>query len=382
MNNTAYFDNAATTFPKPEEVYAFIDKFYRECGVNVGRGQHKLATKAAALTAETRKLLLNLNHCPSRTTVFTSSATEALNVILRGIICSDKMNIYISPFEHNAVTRVLFHLSNTFQLNVHTLVFEKETFEYNLEKIKYQFTDNAPDVVIVSHASNVFGIIAPISEIFDLSKKHKAINVVDMCQTMGLIDTDLNNQNIDYAVFAAHKTLYGSLGLGGFITNASIKLAPILFGGTGVDSANQSMPDSLPERYEVGSSNIMAIAGLNAALKWIGSIGIGNIYEKEQQHRSRLISLLKSYDNIKVIAPTVGISVVSCVFENYGSDNIGQILSEHNIAVRTGLHCSPNAHKFFGTFPAGTVRFSMSFFNKEADFDKLAEVLEYIHDNS
>lgn len=382
MSNTAYFDNAATTFPKPEEVYTFMDKFYRECGVNIGRGQHKLATKAAALTAETRQLLLNLNHCPSRTTVFNSSATEALNIILRGTICSDKMNIYISPFEHNAVTRILYHLSNTFQLNVRTLAFDKETFEYNLEKIKYQFADNSPDVVIVSHASNVFGVIAPISEIFDLSKKHKAINIIDMCQTMGLIDTDLNNQNIDFAVFAAHKTLYGALGLGGFITKPSLKLNPLLFGGTGIDSANQSMPETLPERYETGSTNIMAIAGLNAALKWITGVSIKNIFKKEQSHRSRLVALLKNYDNIRIIAPAAGISVVSCVFENYGSDNIGQILSDHNIAVRSGLHCSPNAHKFFGTFPAGTVRFSTSYFNKEADFDKLDGVLKYIHKNS
>lgn len=110
MNKTAYFDNAATTFPKPEEVYCFMDSFYRECGVNVGRGQHKMASKAAALVAETRKLILELNHCPNRAVVFTPSATEALNVILNSVINKDKITVYLSPFEHNAVVRVINHL--------------------------------------------------------------------------------------------------------------------------------------------------------------------------------------------------------------------------------------------------------------------------------
>lgn len=382
LNDTAYFDNAATTFPKPEEVYVFMDRFYRECGVNVGRGQHKLASKASALVAETRELLLNLNHCPTKVVTFTPSATEALNVILRGVICKDNLNIYLSPFEHNAVTRVIHYLSSAFKLNIHTLAFEKETFKYNLEKIKYQFTDNPPDILAVSHASNVYGIVAPIEEICALSKIYNAINIIDMCQTMGLLDTNLNNQNIDYAVFAAHKTLYGAVGLGGFISDSSAKLNPLLFGGTGVDSANQTMPDSVPERYEVGSPNIMAIAGLNAALKWNRNIGIKNIFETDQMNRTRLLSLLQDYENIKVIAPIDGIGVVSCVFENYGSDNIGHILSEHNVAVRTGLHCSPQAHKFYNTFPAGTVRFSTSYFNKVEDFKRLEEALDFICENS
>lgn len=382
LNNIAYFDNAATTFPKPEEVYVFMDKFYRECGVNVGRGQHKLAAKAAALVAEARKLLLELNHCPNKAVVFTPSATEALNIILQGLICKDNINIYLSPFEHNAVTRVVHHLSNTFKLNVYTLQFDKTVYTYDLDKIKYQFFDQKPDIVIISHASNVYGTIAPIEEICALSKPHGAVNVIDMCQTMGLIDTDLNNENIDYAVFAAHKTLYGALGVGGFICNNTTSLEPLLFGGTGLDSANQSMPDNIPERYEIGSPNISAIAGLSAALKWIQSVGIKHIYEKEQANRSRLISLLKEYDNVKIIIPKDGIGVISCIFERYGSDNIGQVLSDKDIAVRTGLHCAPNAHEFMGTYPAGTVRFSVSYFNTNDDFNKLRDALNYIYENA
>lgn len=383
MNQTAYFDNAATTFPKPEEVYRFMDSFYRECGVNVGRGQHKLAAKATALVAETRKLLLDLNHCPNKAVVFTPTATEALNIILNSIIQKDKATVYLSPFEHNAVVRVINHLAQTVALNLITLAFDKLSVTYDLEKIGYQFSENKPDVVIISHASNVCGVVAPIQEICTLSKRYGAINAIDMCQTMGLVDTDLKTENIDYAVFAAHKTLYGSLGLGGFICNADARPKPMLYGGTGMDSANPMLPDKIPERYEVGSANISAIAALNAALRWSKEQGIGEIYAKEKVSHERLLALLENYDNIKLVGKSEqSIGVVSCVFDGYGSDNIGQILSDKDIAVRTGLHCAPNAHRFLDTFPGGTVRFSVGYFNSNEDFAQLEEALDYIHDNS
>ncbi len=383
---TAYFDNAATTFPKPEKVYQYMDSFYRECGANVGRGQYKLAAKAAAMVDDTRKMLLELNHCPNRAVVFTPSATEALNVIINSYVKRNKLNVYLSPFEHNAVARVIFHLQQVFEIKVHTLAFDKSDVAYDLEKIKSQFSENRPDVVIISHASNVCGILAPIAKICALSKTHGAINIIDMCQTMGLVDTNLNNDNIDYSVFAAHKTLYGSMGLGGFICALNADLEPLIYGGTGVDSSNPNLPVSIPERYEVGSLNLLAIAGLNAALKWIRSVGIDAIYKKEQENRRHLLELLAKYDNIKIVLQAKdkdsAIGVVSCVFDGLGSDNIGQILSGRDVAVRTGLHCAPNAHRFLGTCPAGTVRFSVGYFNTDSDFERLEEALDYIHENS
>jgi len=385
MNNTVYFDNAATTFPKPEAVYTFTDKFYRECGVNVGRGQHKLALTASSLVTDTRTLLLNLFHCPNKKVVFTHTATEALNIILQGLSIGDYYNIYISPFEHNAVTRVINHLQSIYKLNIYTLAVDKNTFTYDLEKIKYQFAENRPNIVVVSHASNVCGVVAPIDKICVLSKAYDAINVIDMCQTAGLVDTDLSSGAIDFAVFAGHKTLYGPLGVAGFIFSSAVKPLPLLYGGTGVDSANQSLPETIPERYEVASPNIMAISGLNAALKWIEKIGIKSLFEKEKENHKRLLEVLKIFGNIKIVSPIdeeIGIGVVSCVFDGYSSDSIGQILNEHNIAVRTGLHCAPYAHEFLGTFPSGTVRFSVSYFNDDSDFEKLQEVLEIIEINS
>ncbi len=385
MSSIAYFDNAATTYPKPEIVYTFMDSIHRELGVNVGRGQHKLAAKASALVEETRWLLLELNHCTNKRVVFTPSATLALNAILRGISLDYNANVYVSPFEHNAVTRVLHFLSKIHRINIHILKCNKNSYEYQVHEIKKQFEATKPDLVVMSHASNVCGVIAPIFDICALSKHYGALNVIDMCQTMGLLDTNISNENIDYCIFAAHKALYGSLGLGGFISKECIQLEPFLYGGTGIDSANQSMPDNTPERFEVGSPNIVAIAGLNASLRWIKEKGIKTVYKNEHSNHCRLLSLLHEYDNIKVLSPMSSeksVGVVSCVFDGYGSDSIGHILSNNDIAVRTGLQCSPLAHRFIGTFPAGTVRFSVGFFNDDNDFVKLDKALKYVHDNS
>lgn len=381
----AYFDNSATTFPKPEEVYSFMDKFYRENGVNVGRGQHKLASKASFLVDETRKLLLEILHCKNKGVVFTSTATEGINLVLQGREWKENSIVYISPFEHNAVTRTLFHLKDRYSLKIKRLAFNREKIEYDLEQIKVDFKEENPDVVICSHSSNVFGIVAPVEKIVEESKKYGAFNFIDMCQTAGLIDLNVGNENIDAVVFAGHKTLYGPLGVSGVVMKKDIDLKPLIYGGTGVESANQNMPDIFPIKYEGGSHNILAISGLNASLKWLKNIGIENIYKKEKEIFNKLISLLKNYENIEIVGYREAeeqVGVVSCVFKGYAPDEIGQVLSDMDIAVRTGLHCSPYAHEFFGTFPAGTVRLSVSYFTTDDELDKLKVALDYIRENS
>ena len=384
MNDYSYFDNAATTFPKPECVYEFTNEFYRRCGVNVGRGQHKLASEAAALVKETRELLLELFHCPTKKVIFTHTATEALNLILRGIPVKDGYNIYISPFEHNAVTRVLTHLQSLYDIRIKVLAVDRKTMKYDFERIRNQFAESKPNWMIVSHASNVCGIVSPVSELCRISKEFGSINVIDMCQTAGLVDISLNTDDIDFAVFAGHKTLYSPLGVAGVISSFIVKPDPLLYGGTGVDSANQELPETIPERYEVASPDILAISGLNISLKWIKSMGVEQIYAKEQENHNKLVALLSEYENISLISTedAESIGVVSCVFDGYSSDNIGNILSEHNVAVRTGLHCAPFAHIFLNTFPSGTVRFSVSYFNNDEDFEVLKEALDYIEQNS
>lgn len=385
MEKIFYFDNAATTFPKPNEVYDFMNEYYRNNGVNVGRGQYSLASKANFLVEETRNLLLEFFNCNNEKVVFTSSATEAINICLQGLNWKNIKNIYISPFEHNSITRTLHFLKKKYDVNVSLLEVEKKTLKYDLEKIKFQFMNVKPDIVIISQVSNVCGLIAPVEEIFTLSKKYNSINIVDTCQSAGLVDINLGNEIYDIGIFAGHKTIYGPLGVGGFILKNNLNIAPLLYGGTGLDSANQELPKEIPSRFEVGSQNILSISGLNVALKWIKSISINNIREKEEKNKKTLYEILKNYSNIEILGIKNidnNVGVISCNFKNYSSDEIGRVLNKFNIAVRTGLHCSPIAHKFLGTFPQGTVRFSVGYFTEEKDFEELRKALKYIKENS
>lgn len=378
----AYFDNAATTYPKPECVYDFMDEFYRKSGGNAGRGNHKIAQTSGELILDTRKRIQELLHCHAKQVVFTPTATIALNIIIQGLIRTGIRNIYISPFEHNAVTRTLHHFEKDNIVVVKQLDVD-DNLQFDLEKIRYQFDAVKPDLVIVSHASNVIGLISPVQEIFSIAKKYDSVTLVDMAQTAGLVDCNIGLMNFDFAVFAGHKTLYGPTGISGFVMNPSIDFTPVLFGGTGYESANQDMPESIPEKYEMGTLNIVGIAGLNAALKWIKNVTVEELWKKEEENRSRLINLLSEYDYLTIVGNKPGnryVGIVSCLIDNISSDSAGSIFNQWGIAVRTGLHCAPLAHRYLGTFPAGTIRFSVNYFTTEKDFEDLKNALDYIEE--
>lgn len=378
----AYFDNAATTYPKPECVYSFMDEFYRSHGGSAGRGNHELARSAIRIIEETRGLLKELLHCPAKQVIFTPTATIALNMIIQGVIRQGAKIVYISPFEHNAVTRTL----HGFEKNgvVVKELFVTDSLDYDLERIRYQFDEARPDLVIVSHASNVIGLVAPVEKLFSLAKNYNAVTLVDMAQTAGLVDFDVGLETVDFAVFAGHKTLMGPTGISGYIMKPDYDLPPVLFGGTGYDSANQDMPSSLPERYEIGTLNTMGVAGLNAALKWIQGKTIAELYREEKQKRELLITLLGYYDFIKIIGNVKEreyVGIVSVILEGISSDSAGSIFSERNISVRNGLQCAPKAHQFLGTYPAGTIRFSVNSFTTDKDFMDLRDALDDIGDS-
>lgn len=379
----AYFDNAATTYPKPECVYQTMDEFYRNTGGSAGRGNHSFSMATGNIVAETRKKIQELLHCPAKQVVFEPTATIALNIIIQGVVEYGARNIYISPFEHNAVTRTLTGISQKVSLNISELSVD-DSLHYDLEQIRYQFESVPPDFVIVSHASNVIGLVAPVEDIFILAKKHNAITLVDMAQTAGLVDCNVGLEVFDFATFAGHKTMLGPTGISGFVMKPDINLPPILFGGTGTESANQDMPRTLPERYEMGTLNTVGIAGLYASVNWILEHGVNALFKEEHEKRAKLLSMLQEYDFIKVIGNRSGddfVGIVSCLIQGISSDSAGEIFSKNNIAVRTGLQCAPAAHRFLKTFPAGTIRFSVNVFTSDADFDELREALEFISDN-
>lgn len=379
----AYFDNAATTYPKPEEVYSYMDEFYRMCGGSAGRGNYNLAKSTGELIADTRRRIQQLLHCPAKQVIFTSTATIALNMILQGLVIKSVKNIYITPFEHNAVTRTLHHFEEEGKINIIQLSVTQDLI-YDLEKIRYQFDAVKPDLVIMSHASNVIGLVSPVKEVFSLAKKYEAYTLVDMAQTAGLVDCEVGLDIFDFAVFAGHKTLYGPTGISGFVMKTDIKIPAVFFGGTGYESANQNMPESLPEKYEIGTLNTLGIAGLNASLKWIESNSIAVLLEREQENRKKLIEILEQFDFIKIVGNISGreyVGIVSCLIEGISSDSASNIFNQQDISVRTGLHCAPLAHKFLGTYPAGTIRFSVNYYTSDEDYEELQKALDYINEN-
>lgn len=376
----AYFDNAATTYPKPECVYSFMDEFYRNHGGSAGRGNYALANSAKGVVEETRDLLKELLHCPAKQVIFTPTATIALNMIIQGVILMGVRNVYISPFEHNAVTRTLHCFEQSGQISV-TVLSVSDSLQYDFPRIRYQFEGLKPDLIIISHASNVIGLVSPVEEIFSLGKTYGAVTLVDMAQTAGLVDLDVGLETVDFAVFAGHKTLMGPTGISGFIMNPDFELPPVLFGGTGYDSANQQMPDSMPERYEMGTLNIAGVAGLNAALKWIKSQSVSELFREEAKRRRRLIEVLNAYDFIKIIGNIEGrkyVGIVSVLITGISSDSAGSIFAEREISVRTGLQCAPKAHQFLGTYPAGTIRFSVNSLTDDRDFKALRDAFDDI----
>ena len=380
-----YFDNAATTYPKPKEVYDFMDNFYRNYGGSYARGSYNLENPLVNIVLDTRAKIKEILNARNKSVIFTPTATIALNIVIQGLIKKNttKKNVYISPFEHNAVTRILEYYKNKGDIELNILKIEND-YSYNLEKLRYQFDEKKPDILIVSHASNVTGLIAPVEKLTILAKEYSSFTVVDMSQTAGLVNINLNLESIDFAVFAGHKTLYAPTGISGFLTKGNIELETILFGGTGYDSANLEMPNSIPERYEMGTLNIQSIAGLNASLKWIEQIGIDNLYKKELENRNKLKNILKKYDFIKIIGDSEKakyVGIISFIVENISSDSLSPIFSQKNIIVRTGLHCAPLAHKFLRTFPVGTIRLSTSYFTSEEDFKNLILLLDYIEEN-
>ncbi|MDY5474740.1 MAG: aminotransferase class V-fold PLP-dependent enzyme [Holdemanella porci] len=373
-----YLDNAATTFPKPECVYVAMDKINREGAVNAGRGSYKLAQKASDLIADTKKKIRELVHVDSSTAVvFSPSITIAINQIVNGLNLRNNSVVYVSPYEHNAVARSLHRLSKKLDIVIEELPLN-EKWEIDIEKMKYLFSKNKPDVVFCTHISNVTGYVLPIKEIFSEAKRHGSINILDSAQSMGLVDIRADLLDVDLIGFAGHKTLYGPLGIGGFINVSGVKLDTFIAGGTGSDSLNLEMPINKESKYESASTNIVAIAGLYAALS---VLDIEKNFKYEKKITEHLIKRLSSMDEVKMFLPSNlknHVGIVSFVFDGMNSDDLGMILDEdYDIAVRTGYHCAPYIHKYLhDESTLGTVRIGVSQFTTEDDVDQLIEALE------
>lgn len=379
-----YLDNAATTFPKPEVVYETMDSYLRNKCVNAGRGSYNLAKESMAIIDETRSLIGELVHLNNGDgVVFTPSATIAINQILNGLDWTNINNVFVTPFEHNAIMRTLHYLQKKYKFNISVIPFDSLTFELERSKAKVLFAEKKPELVVMSHVSNVTGYILPIKEIVELSKENDTITVIDCAQSLGIVDLDINEINCDFIVFAGHKSLYGPMGVAGYINNSNLKLNPYIVGGTGSDSTNLEMPEGIHSKYEAGSYNVYAIAGLNAALKWIKEVGIENIYKHKKELSEILIKELEDIGDIEMYLPKNRenhIGVVAFNINEYKSEEVASILNEEfDICVRTGHHCAPLMAKFLGGYAKeGTLRVSVGYFNDKKEIDTLGNCIEDI----
>ena len=381
MAETAYFDNAATAYPKPERVYDFADSFYRNSGGNIGRGGNALAVAAGGVAKAAKDNLKKLYGCPASEVVFTASATDALNRILLGLRLCAGDAVYCTPFEHNAVTRPLHHLAEVSGIDIKVLPFDSETLEPRYEEIEADFGACWPKLVVMTHASNVCGAVVPVEKIARMAKACGATVVVDMSQTAGLLGLELSSELYDFAVFAGHKTLYGPFGIGGFICKHGATLRPVFFGGNGINSVEQSLPKNIVQMEEIGSQNTYAIAGLKASTDWLLERGLEAVRDAEAKNRERLLTCLRGAGFCTVVADGMRcerIGVVSAQFDGFSPDEGEMILGRCGVAVRSGIQCAPFAHRFLGTLPAGTIRFSVSALTGDAEFEALGRAMEVI----
>lgn len=379
MKEFIYLDNASTTYPKPEAVYQAMEEAGRNYAVNVGRGSYSLARKAFQMVEETRKEICRLVHGSARSEiVFTPSATIACNQVLGGLEWKKADVVYVTPFEHNAVMRVLFHLQKQYGFEMVELAIDPKTLEMDQDRIWHQFLQKSPNVLILTHVSNVTGAIIPWQEIAKLAEKYHPTVVVDGSQALGLVPVCLQDTAVDFYIFAGHKTLYGPLGIGGYINHYGRKLKHVIFGGTGSDSLNLEMSQENSGGYEPGSMNITAVAGLLMAVKESAS-GIEKRLQEEQRLRERLLEQLCRIPEVTIYPPVISpvVGIVSLNVEGYQAQEVGILLDEeYHIAVRTGYHCAPLIHKYLkDEMYGGTVRVSIGRFSTEEELDQLVEAL-------
>ena len=370
-----YLDNAATTFPKPECVYKEMDDISRNYAVNAGRGSYKAAQKAIKVIDDTRAALLKLFNAEGvADVVFTSSVTQAVNIVLAGLGLKESSIVYISPYEHNAVVRTLYMLQKEIGFIVKEMPLTKE-LEIDLGRLEFEFAQNHPSVVVSTAVSNVTGYVLPIRDIFQRAKKYDAVTITDAAQAAGLIKMDVRELQADILCFAGHKTLYGPFGIAGFVMKKGMGLKQTFAGGTGSHSLSPEMPQKAPERYEAGSYNIIAMKGLYAALD---ALKQDEHYRKIKELTVYAVSCLEDVPGIKILGKTNDqLGIISIIAEDFSSDEVGRILDEeYDIAVRTGYHCAPFIHKYLHDEEYnGTVRIGIGYYNTEEDIELLVKAL-------
>jgi len=374
-----YLDNAATSFPKPSEVYEEVLNCMKNYGANPGRGSHDMSVKSALKIMDTRALICELFNIPSPfDLIFTSNATESLNIAIKGALKRGD-HVISTVIEHNSVLRPLHSLSKR-GIEI-TLVGVDKAGYVNFNDIKKGIKRNTK-MIIINHTSNVLGSIQDIESIGKLSKENGILFMVDASQSAGVIPIDVENAHIDLLAFPGHKGLLGPQGTGGLFIREGIKLKNFKEGGTGSNSHFMIQPDFIPDQFESGTLNTPGIAGLCEGIKFINRIRIDNIRKGEDELLSYLLEELKKLSYVKIYGSDSTKqrgAVLSLNIDGIDASIVGEQLNECGIAVRTGYHCAPLIHEVIGTEYAGTVRVSPGYFNTLDDIEKLVKAIIRIY---
>jgi len=379
--NITYLDNAATAFPKPEEVYRYMDSFYRKNGINPGRSGYDAAIETEEFIFETRKLLADFfnGDDPNRLT-FSYNASDSLNMVIQGI-AEKGDHVVTTMLEHNSVLRPLHHLEMEGIVEVTRVPFDSNGYIHP-EDISKAIRKNTK-MVIINHVSNVIGTIQPIAEIGKICKERGVLFIIDASQSAGIIPIDVKAQSIDVVVFTGHKSLMGPTGIGGSYVGEDVPVRSIKFGGTGVRSAQKTHLEEFPYRLECGTLNVLGVAGLNAGVKWLKLQGLEELHAREMALWDKLRKGLQDIGNVITYcaaSPENHNSVLSFNIIGMDSGDVGTILDvDYNIACRTGLQCAPLVHELMGTDKIhGTVRLSIGPFNTETHIDQAIQAVAEI----
>ena len=373
-----YFDNAATTFPKPTAVYRGCEEAMYKFGANPGRSGHKFSMETAEMVFSAREAVADFfNAGDIENVVFTLNCTMSINMVLKGLLKKGD-HVVISNFEHNAVARPIHRLKKDGVISYSIAKVEEGKNEKTVLNFKNAMRPNTK-LVVCTHASNVFGIKLPIREIGALCKSRGVLFLVDAAQTAGVVPIDIKRDGIDFLCVASHKGLYAPMGTGILVAEKAKMLKTIIEGGTGSASSELSQPETIPDKFENGTLNVVGIAGILYGINTVKRIGIDTISSHEFGIVKNVYRRLKANSRIELYThfpdERYHVPVLSFNVKGLDSGDVTSQLSEKGFALRGGLHCAPLAHIAKGTEKIGTVRLCPSMFTTLNDSNKLCDAI-------
>lgn len=377
-----YFDNSATTYPKPKCVLDAVNDSLTLYGGNPGRAGHDMAMKVSQKIYDVRCKVAEFFCGEAENVCFTSSCTMSLNMAIKGILNKDDHAI-CSCLEHNSVVRPLYKLAK-FGLISYDIAKVYDDDDETIESFRKLIRSNTK-VIVCTHASNVTGKILPIKQIGELCKEYGIYFIVDSAQSAGILPINMKECNISMLCMAGHKGLYGITGSGVVIVSNFQEIRTLIEGGTGSVSVGLDQPDFFPDRFESGTPNTAGILAIGAGIDFINDIGIEKIYAHEFKLCEKVYNALSKINNITLYAKNFLFGkyapIVAFNVNGLNSDILVQHLNENDCALRGGLHCSPTAHEFYGTLDDGMARFSPSFFTKDIEVNAFLKNFSNLKNN-